>query len=662
MSNEFCSDLVIEDLLDYLEKERNIESIMEKFKLNEIEIIAIVKDLIDEGYDIIIKKFDDGLHILNHGDYVDNDSKFKFETDNNNEFKFVVISDTRLGSKSEQLAILNDIYRKAHEMGIKNVILCGNISAGLKPMTDTESNFIDDTQGQIDYIVDNYPKYDDIKTYFISGRLDDKHLTKNKINIGKRISDQRNDLIYLGSNICDLNIDKVNMQIINSRLNKTYTCSYRTQQTIDAYRSEDKPDILLYGGLMQMEKYTHRGVNCITAPSVCATDDEMKAKRYSNTIGAWYVTVKTNEKGLLESVKAINSPYYISNKKDYLSTNINLNNTNKIDIDEKDSALKLYNYAKNGMPIETFMYKFKISERELQGLLYIWNLFGKKIEVDVVDGVPVFKKGYNKKINYNKSSFEDLTCNEILAVSDTHIGNKNSQLHLLNELYKEAYNRGVKVVLNIGDLTDGNYPNRPENPRLQTLHGYDEQVGYVINMYPYIDGMKTYYILGSHDETHYKNGQATVDFALNKTRKDMIYLGQDIGEINIDKVKYVLDHPGGGSAQGLSYKPQKRIEIMESHYKPNVLLIGHYHKSYHFLYRNVQCIEVPSLCYKTQFQQKQGISNVVGGYFIKVYSDSKGNIQYFEPEEILFDSKDQWDEFGKDKKKVKKLEIKNGIY
>ena len=38
-----------------------------------------------------------------------------FKTDENNEFKFVVISDTRIGSKSQQLSILNDIYEKAEK-------------------------------------------------------------------------------------------------------------------------------------------------------------------------------------------------------------------------------------------------------------------------------------------------------------------------------------------------------------------------------------------------------------------------------------------------------------------------------------------------------------------------------------------------------------------
>lgn len=101
----------------------------------------------------------------------------------------------------------------------------------------------------------------------------------------------------------------------------------------------------------------------------------------------------------------------------------------------------------------------------------------------------------------------------------------------------------------------------------------------------------------------------------------------------------------------------KRIEILESDFKLKILLIGHYHKSYSFVYRNVRGIEVPCLCAKTQFQQKQVLSNVIGAYFLNIYSDSKGNIQYFEPEEILFRQNEMWDEAGKDKNKVKKLVI-----
>ena len=664
MEKEY-DEVLVSNLLRLLKKERNIKDIKEELELSEIEVLGMVKHLIEEGNNIIVKEYSDGLHLINQGDFTREANTYSFKTDDKNEFKFVAISDVRLGSKSQQLGILNDIYKKALELDIHNVIVCGNISAGLKPITDIESNFIDDTQAGIDYIINNYPKYEGITTYFISGKLDDKHLTQNKVNIGPRIAEKRDDMVYLGEDVCDITIDKTKMQVMNSKLNKTYTASYRTQQTIDAFRSEDKPDILLYGGLLQMEKYTSRGVKCISVPSVCATDNEMKTKRYSNTIGAWYITVKNNELGKLDKIDAISSPYYVTDKYDYKGTKVNvIDNTKPTSFDGAtiENALKSFKYVKNNMTIETYMKKFNLTYNELQGLLYIWNMYGMDVELVKNNNDVVFKKSLAKKASMSKKSFDDLTCSEVLVVSDTHFGNKNNQLHLLNELYKEAYNRGITRVLHVGDLVDGNYPNRSENPRLQFLHGFDEQAGYVVDMYPKIDGMTTYYILGSHDESHYKNGQATVNSWVSRCRPDMIYLGQDIGETMIDGVKVLLDHPGGGSAQALSYKAQKRIEILDPHTKPKILLIGHYHKSYQFSYRNVQCIEVPCLCTKTQFQQKQGLINTVGGYFLKIYSDKLGNIQYFEPEEILFDKKDFWDETGKDKRKVKQLVIENGVY
>ena len=80
-------------------------------------------------------------------------------------------------------------------------------------------------------------------------------LKDNKINIGKRIEQVRDDMVYLGFSSCMIKIDKAEMQVFNPKLVKTYTTSYRPQQQVDSFRSEDKPDILLYGGLLQMEKY-----------------------------------------------------------------------------------------------------------------------------------------------------------------------------------------------------------------------------------------------------------------------------------------------------------------------------------------------------------------------------------------------------------------------
>jgi len=335
--------------------------------------------------------------------------------------------------------------------------------------------------------------------------------------------------------------------------------------------------------------------------------------------------------------------------KDFESKNTDLSYINKV-----------YRYMKNDMPVESFMEKFHLNNAELSGLMELCKIYGKSVDIVLKGDILVFKKTPVKVSNSGKLNIDsdELIHTELGVISDTHFGNIHQQIHLVNDFYREAYNRGIDTIIHCGDLVDGNYPNRPEQPRQQFLHGFDEQAGYVVDMYPEVKGITTKYILGSHDETHYKNGGATLGEWVSRCRQDMEYLGQDYANIDVNGVRITMDHPGGGSARALSYNAQKRIEILESGYKPHILAIGHYHKSYSFVYRNVRGIEVPALCDKTQFQQKQGLLNYVGAYFLDIYSNKKGNIEYFEAEEVLFDKKDMWDEAGKDKRKVKQLVIK----
>ena len=319
------SEEIINQFLDFIEKEKSLTAACEEMNMGPYEVLGLVNYIKSKGINIAMKNTTDDIYMVNMGDYEFVEKNiYSFETNEFNEFKFIVIADTRLGSKSQQLSILNDIYLKGHQMGYDNVILCGNISAGLYPLTNVyaETNFINDTYGQIDYIANSYPRVDGMKTYFITGKLDDNHLSKKKINIGKRINDLRDDMIYLGENSCDLIIDDTVMRLFSTKLSKTYTVSYRTQQQAVAFRSEDKPDIMLYGGLLQSDQFTYRGIKILSVPSVCATTKEMSEKRYSNTIGAWYVKVKTNERGKLESINALSSLYYQTNKDDYLNAKV----------------------------------------------------------------------------------------------------------------------------------------------------------------------------------------------------------------------------------------------------------------------------------------------------------------------------------------------------
>lgn len=321
---------------------------------------------------------------------------------------------------------------------------------------------------------------------------------------------------------------------------------------------------------------------------------------------------------------------------------------------------KIYSSIKSGKTIKENSQNLGITEIELYGLIELLNtLYNKKIELITTEDneIVIIKKQIRKVQKEIKPPKEECIYSKFLLVSDTHLGNNRQQLHILNDLYEIAYQKEIDTVYHCGDLVDGDYSSvRKEQSRQVFLHGFDEQAGYVVDMYPQINGITTKFILGSHDETHYKNGQATLGYWIPKCRsKDMVYLGQDQVLEEINGVKIMLDHPGGGSAYALSYNPQKRIEELESGYKPKILAIGHYHKFYTSTYRNVHVIEVPCTCDKTPFQIKKGLSNIVGGVFVECWSDEKGNIEYLSCEEKLYGREDMWDEVGKDAHKVKRL-------
>ena len=174
---------LLEKLKTLSTKGISLSKLCKSLKLNEYEILALTRELKNEGLNIISKKFDDDIYIINQGEVGIKDD-LTLNT-NNEDFKFVAISDTRFGSKDQQLSILNDIYLKAYKLGYPNVLHCGNISEGIYPISNiyADTTFINNTQDQINYIVNNYPKVDSINTYFITGNKDEKHLISNKINM-----------------------------------------------------------------------------------------------------------------------------------------------------------------------------------------------------------------------------------------------------------------------------------------------------------------------------------------------------------------------------------------------------------------------------------------------------------------------------------------------
>ena len=646
-----------------------INDICEEMDITPIEALSLKRIANEKGYLVVYAKNEDDEELLyNQGEIKSSiGEEPRFATDENKDFKFMVISNTLLGNTAQQLTILRDVYKQASELGIKHVFVCGNLAAkdySVKSQYYT-SNFIADKDSRIDYIIKNWPKDDNIKTYFVTSKFEDK----GKTSLGNRISAQRDDMIFLGRGVGNIKVDDLLLRIISSDLDQTYTISYRAEQYAKSFRSEDKPDILLLGGTNHCDNLQYRDINIFTVPSLAGTTKEMTEKRKENVVGAYIVDVNTNTRKINSkfTAESILMPYYKTDKEDYIKANAKSADKSIITGDELKNEYSLkqvtrfYNMIKNGTKVEEYLAEKHMTFDELRGWIELSKGYGKLIEI-VEDNNRdlVFRKILPKNIKLNHPSLksDDIVENQFLLVSDTHLGNIHQQLHLLNKLYQEAYERGITTVFHLGDIVDGNYKMRTPFPAQNFLQGFDEQGKYVIKMYPKVDGMKTIAITGNHDKTHYVNGGATLNAWIPMLREDIEIIGQDQAFLNIDKVKYELRHPDDGSAASLSYKAQQMIEKMSSGQKPNIFMTGHYHKWYNMFYRNVFAFVLPCLCTQTNFELTHGLKPILGGVFLTVYSNKKtGQIEYIDVDERIFNEKDFWEEAGKDKKKVKQLTI-----
>ena len=127
-------------------------------------------------------------------------------------------------------------------------------------------------------------------------------------------------------------------------------------------------------------------------------------------------------------------------------------------------------------------------------------------------------------------------------------------------------------------MTEGLY--RLKNPYYQTLFvdTTDDQIDYVVEHYPYIEGMQTYFITGDQDATHTAINGVDIGRIIDSEREDMTYLGNMRCTMNINKMKVLVQHLKVGAfdrAKTISLKQQDAISAIRSEEKVDIILDGH---------------------------------------------------------------------------------------
>jgi len=225
------------------------------------------------------------------------------------------------------------------------------------------------------------------------------------------------------------------------------------------------------------------------------------------------------------------------------------------------------------------------------------------------------------------------------VVADMHMGSNCERLDVLNTAYDTFEGRGITTVLCPGNYVDGE---SRHNTHELKVRGIADQAQYCIDHWPHKPGIKTFYVDGDDHEGWYQQREG-IEFgrylmleAQAQSRDDLVYMGYMEADIALyhgggeSTIKVI--HAGGGSSYALSYTSQKLAESLQSGEKPDVVIIGHYHKMDYCMPRGIHCLQAGCCQDQTRFMRKKKLAAHVGFCIVTLQQDGVGGISRFVPE------------------------------
>lgn len=223
-------------------------------------------------------------------------------------------------------------------------------------------------------------------------------------------------------------------------------------------------------------------------------------------------------------------------------------------------------------------------------------------------------------------------------IGDTHLCDKACAMDELYDYYDKCKKAGVEHIVHAGDLTAGINVYKGMEYDL-SVHGFADQLKYIEEYYPKVEGITTHVISGNHDLSFKQTAGANIVEEVSNRREDIKWIGDYDATILINGVSIGLHHGAGGSAAySISYRLQKYIEKIGAGQKPQIYVLGHYHAAMTMFYRNLHCF-LPGCWQKpNDFSVRLGLPNMICGYIshLKIENDEHRSIRSISNELISY--------------------------
>ena len=232
---------------------------------------------------------------------------------------FGLIGDPHINSKYTQLTYLHQYYDVCAARKITDVYNTGDLDEGEQMRIGHQYDCYN--QGGDDHIkeiVQKYPKRNGITTHFITGNHDASIYKRCGIDIGKGISEKRDDMHYLGRDCARIEITPHCILELRHPWDGTaYALSYKSQKMMDGMEADSKPNILAIGHYHKLEYLFYRNIHCFQTGCFQMQTPFTRGKGISVHLGGWIVTVEVDEKGHIQRIVPEMIPFYKGIENDY---------------------------------------------------------------------------------------------------------------------------------------------------------------------------------------------------------------------------------------------------------------------------------------------------------------------------------------------------------
>lgn len=275
-----------------------IEKICEELNIEIFELIGIVELLKVDG--ALLEIMDGNLYKIKSNKNKDDIYRVP---DINNTIKLLAIADTHLVNKADRLDILKYLYEKAAARGVKHVLHAGDLTDGKSNRAEHIYELKKHSyEEQIKYVVDKYPHQEGVQTYAIAGNHDLWWYKSTGSDIVKAISNQRDDITYLGPDVANLRIGKLGINLRHGNGGSSYSRTYKLQRYVETIPL-DKDIQVVFTGHHHTSGYLHYlDKYCFQVGCLCNESPFVRSMGLSHELSCWWVDVNMDNKGNIITV------------------------------------------------------------------------------------------------------------------------------------------------------------------------------------------------------------------------------------------------------------------------------------------------------------------------------------------------------------------------